>query len=345
MAHGDFVWCDLSTLDQARAERFYNTVFGWDYTATAQPDGSPYSIASISRREAAGLFPMPEKFRAIGLPSFWMSYIQVDDIDDCITKAERRGAKVEVRPLDFGDGAKIALIRDPLGAGFTVYQGNGLSPRSDKALSGAACWNALYVSDLSAVEGFYATLFDWTIELDIHDPTARIAWTAQGAVAASLHEVGEDIRGSFEFWGVHFAVHNLNAAKEAVTKSGGRIEYEGEDGRGPFTLARDPDEAAFFIRPAAGGVQIAEAASATRWKTIGALIALFAAMGLGQYWVWGLVFLMWTWPSLKSGEIFFVETISRGENPILYWLIFLSWVSMSLWVIATGLGLLPAGWA
>ncbi|MEM8878817.1 MAG: VOC family protein, partial [Pseudomonadota bacterium] len=130
MAHGDFVWCDLSTFDVAGTRDFYGRLFGWSYDRIPQPDGSPYDVASINDVPQAGVFEMPEKFQKIGLPSFWMSYIQVDDAAAIVDLARQLGGKVEVGPIPYGEGALVALIRDPLGAGFTVYQGSDLSVRA-----------------------------------------------------------------------------------------------------------------------------------------------------------------------------------------------------------------------
>lgn len=166
MAKGDFVWCDLSTFRVGTALEFYERLLGWSYIAISQLDGAPYQIASTEQGEAAGLFEMPEKFRRIGMPSFWMSYIQVGDMDSTVELAKGMGGKVEVGPVPFDEDSSIALIRDPLGAGFTIYQGAALRPRESAAGPGRMIWNALYVSDAEAVTGFYETLFGWRISQD-----------------------------------------------------------------------------------------------------------------------------------------------------------------------------------
>lgn len=68
-------------------------------------------------------------------------------------------AKVEL--TDDFYGGKIALIRDPQGAGFTIYDGGKLDSRKNKA--GHMLWNELHVSSTSSVIPFYERLFGWTI--------------------------------------------------------------------------------------------------------------------------------------------------------------------------------------
>ena len=283
MATGNFVWCDLSSFRVARAKDFYSHLFGWTYHAATQPDGSPYYVAAAPFRDAAAIFEMPANFQQMGLPRFWMSYIAVDDIQAAVDRAKRLGGIVEVGPVAFDDDASIALIRDPLGAGFTIYQGTGLEPRADAGDPGRMVWNALYVSDANSVKAFYQELFGWRIAPDPQYAGSYSVCTAEGETVAAIHELREEIRGRFEFWGVHFAVHDLAAAKSIIEANGGEILYEESDGGRPTALAADPDGAAFFIAEHASGkrdMQGRESSGPARfkWKTVLALIVVCAAI-------------------------------------------------------------------
>ena len=56
-------------------------------------------------------------------------------------------------------------------------------------------------------------------------------------------------------------------------------------------------------------------------------------------WIWGLLFLLWSGPSLFTGVTFLVEPVHRSENPWLFWVIVSLWLGLSLalisWDIAT----------
>ena len=65
---------------------------------------------------------MPEKFQSIRMPSFWMSYIHVQNIEETVRVAKANGAIIEVSPEAAPGGGLVALIRDPAGAGFTCYE-------------------------------------------------------------------------------------------------------------------------------------------------------------------------------------------------------------------------------
>ncbi len=246
MSKGDFVWCDLSAYRVDTAKAFYRKVFGWNYKPVAQLDGTPYHVAFARKGEAAAIFEMPEKFQKIGLPSFWMPYIAVDHIEDACAAAARRGGRIEIEPTAFSERDAIALIRDPLGAGFTVYEGTGLAPLKDYR-KGHMAWRGLYVSDPHAVKDFYAAIFDWRFSQDPALPSAFRVCNALGVDVAEIVKVGEDLRGPHEFWGIHFAAGDLRKAKAAIEKHGGEIIFEDAHPEQPTVLAKDPGGAAFFV--------------------------------------------------------------------------------------------------
>lgn len=337
MPTGDFVWCDLSTFHVEATKSFYAGLLGWTYEGTTQPDGSPYDIAATGRQASAGIFAMPRKFRDMGLPSFWMSYNAVEDIDATVAEARRRGGKVEVGPIPFGEGASIALIRDPLGAGFTVYQGAGLHPRPAGLPAGRMVWNALYVSDASAVTPFYEALFGWRIAADPALPGVFAVHNAEGREIAAIHQLPDAVRGRFEYWAVHFAVPDLASARARIVAEGGEIVTDDADPRRPALLARDPDGAAFYLVQAAGSgrgtVQARAAPARFKWMTVTALAILWVAVVFEVNWVWGVLFIMWTVPALSSGETYLVEPITRRDRPVLFWLLVGTWIVLSVLLI------------
>lgn len=245
-SHGNFVWCDLSSYEPDRAKAFYRKLFGWRYRRTQQPDGAPYFIAYAGKKEVAGIFEMPAKFRDMGLPSFWMPYISVDNLERACETAARHHAKVEIGPVAISETDRVALIRDPLGAGFTVHEGAGLRPPDTAIRKGHAAWRGLYVSDADAVRSFYSDMFGWRIARDgAGDQKFRIQ-NKEGDEIAELVELGEEIRGQYEFWALYFVADNLRKAKRRIVKLGGEIVYE-DQSRQPAILAKDMSGAAFFV--------------------------------------------------------------------------------------------------
>ena len=72
-----------------------------------------------------------------------------------------------------------------------------------------------------------------------------------------------------------------------------------------------------------------------KWRTITALILMYVAILMNWEWAWGILFLFWVIPDLFTGITYFIEPISRKENPKTYWVIIISWVFMSAYSLST----------
>ncbi|WP_170371180.1 hypothetical protein [Ruegeria arenilitoris] len=57
-----------------------------------------------------------------------------------------------------------------------------------------------------------------------------------------------------------------------------------------------------------------------------ALPVLLVATWLGLQWPWGLVFLWWAVPSIRSGQAFLIDTVNREADPLLFWTVTVLWV-------------------
>ncbi|MEM7478427.1 MAG: VOC family protein [Planctomycetota bacterium] len=230
-----FVWADLSTYNTRHSRSFYEAVFGWKFY-----DASDYFVAMLGSNEIAGLFETPAFFQKIKMPHFWMSYIAVGDAMQVAETAKGfAGAKVELTD-DFYDG-KVALIRDPQGAGFTVYDGGKLDSR--KLDTGHLVWNELHVSDASQVLPFYEQLFGWTMRPGKEEGQYG-AFDSQEHVANIL-VIPNEMKGEYEYWVCTFAVDDLAEAKAKIqAHGGGVISDEGHR----IMMHDDSGEAFFYIQ-------------------------------------------------------------------------------------------------
>ncbi len=235
----NFIWCDLSALRPDRAAKFYEDVFGWKFESAS----SKYRYAYCGDVAVAALFDMPPFFRKIKMPSFWMSYIGVESVAAVVSKVTEKGGKVELEDDFFG--GKIALIRDPLGAGFTIYEGEIEAGITGVERGGLRTGHTLHVSSQSAVKDFYETLFDWKIvsadekRWFVSDPNA-------GKIAEIIESSDEE-RNGYEYWGITFTVENLQLAHRNIEARGGQVFAETYHGDRPALSVADMDGAAFAI--------------------------------------------------------------------------------------------------
>lgn len=114
-SHGNFYWNELMTRDAEKAKKFYGETIGWTFDGMSMPDGT-YWVARIADKPVGGIFPLsgPESG---GVPEAWMSYLAVDDVDARVKKALDGGATL-MRPIfDVPGVGRIAMLREPGGAG------------------------------------------------------------------------------------------------------------------------------------------------------------------------------------------------------------------------------------
>jgi uncharacterized protein len=115
-SHGNFCWNELMTRDVGRAKAFYRNTIGWSFDEMPMADGRTYWCAVLGGKPVAGIFPLdaPE---FDGVPESWMSYLAVDDVDERVKKAVKAGATL-MRPIfDVPNVGRIAILREPGGAG------------------------------------------------------------------------------------------------------------------------------------------------------------------------------------------------------------------------------------
>lgn len=304
MPHGDLIWADLSTFDLSKAEAFYARAFGWRF------GGDAYRVAANASGEVAGLYTMPEKFVKIRMPSFWMSYIEVDSADRAAEIATQLGGKVEFGPVDEPGAGRIALIRDPLGAGFTVVE----APTFNGAWTGpgARAAHALIISNASAVISFYEALFGWKFS-EHGDATWTIA--RAGTTIAELHEIPDPaIRGTEEFWGIAFAT-DASSVRAAGAEHLANLDLLA----GPASLWRDDQGAAFFTLAGSYGQRQDAASKKIPFFAYAGLGLILLSLITGWTWIWAAFFVAWVITGVRDRATYLLETVRRDDHPALYW--------------------------
>ena len=134
---GTFCWVELATSDLDGARAFYPPLLGWDLEDDPISTDEPYVRATVDGRPVAAMFDPPSQR---GNPPSWASYVSVEDADATAARATELGGQVVMGPFDVRDAARIAVIQDPQGAIFGLWQpresaGAGARERSRVALA------------------------------------------------------------------------------------------------------------------------------------------------------------------------------------------------------------------
>src|SRR5437764_11137060 len=92
----------------------------------------------------AAIAPQPQQQRDAGVPPVWNSYVAVESAAAAAERAGELGATVHAPPFDVMDAGRMAVIQDPQGAFFMVWQRNRHFGARVVNAPGALCWNELY---------------------------------------------------------------------------------------------------------------------------------------------------------------------------------------------------------
>ena len=161
-------WVDTSQPDPEAAVRFYQGLFGWEFT-DRMPSGSEgsYYVARLHGKQVAarglptgGVAPNPN----------WATYIWVDNAEETTAKAKEAGGTVFVEPFDIFDAGRMAVLSDPTGAVFSLWQAG--THRGAQLVNEANTWNwsDLNTRDPQVAKAFYEALFGWVAdEVDLGD--------------------------------------------------------------------------------------------------------------------------------------------------------------------------------
>lgn len=115
---GVFLWDELLSPDVEEAKRFYGEVFGWSAADTDMGGGNVYTVFSSGETMAAGLMASPPEMRG---GAAWIPYVGADDVDAAVAKAPGLGSTVMVEPMDVAGVGRFAVIADPAGAVFGLF--------------------------------------------------------------------------------------------------------------------------------------------------------------------------------------------------------------------------------
>jgi uncharacterized protein len=117
MSH-PIAYTELHSQDPKRAGKFYTSLFGWQAKDSDTPMGTYTEIEAGAGGIKAGLMKAPFD----GSPSYWLPYITVASVEKSVAQAEKLGAKVEApKGLVPGIGW-FAILRDPAGAVFGLWE-------------------------------------------------------------------------------------------------------------------------------------------------------------------------------------------------------------------------------
>lgn len=118
---GAIGWHELMTTDYEAAFRFYSDLVGWE--KTGEMDMGPMGKYLLFGREGKQIGGMMNKPKDAPMPSAWMYYQRVADLDVALERAKAKEARLLHGPMEVPGGDWVAQLMDPQGAAFALVAG------------------------------------------------------------------------------------------------------------------------------------------------------------------------------------------------------------------------------
>jgi predicted enzyme related to lactoylglutathione lyase len=260
-------WIDTTQPDPDAAVAFYRGLFGWEFEEAMPADAEgTYRIGRIRGGDVAAVMSDPS-----GAPpkATWNTYIWVDDADETAAVAKGAGGTVLTEPFDVMEAGRMAVIADPEGAVFSVWQ-----PRAHRGATivnehGSLNFNTLATRDPESARAFYGTVLGWkTIELpagamwvlpgygdhlEALNPGTRAMQEEMNApegfidVVAALESIDPDDAATPAHWGVTFGVDDADAAAGRARDLGGVVLDGPRDAPWTRTAVIEDPQGAVFV--------------------------------------------------------------------------------------------------
>ncbi len=245
-APGTFSWAELATTDQPAAKDFYGALFGWAAQDTPVGEGVVYSMMQLDGKPVSAIAPQPQRQRDAGVPPAWQSYVTVQDADAAVARAKELGGGAHTDAFDVMEVGRMAVLQDPQGAYFMIWQ-----PRAQIGASlvngpGLLCWNELSSPDFDGAKAFYGGLFGWTFEPFESSPEPYL--TIQNGESANGGIRPLNPPETPPNWLVYFGVADIDASLAKLAELGGtKVVGPIDIGPGKIAVAHDAQGAHFGL--------------------------------------------------------------------------------------------------
>ena len=175
----------------------------------------------------------------------WNTYVAVADADESAAAVRAAGGVVHMAPFDVMEAGRMAVVADPEGAAFCLWQAKENFGAAVVNEHGALNFNGLATRDPQQAETFYGAVFGWKIlpldsgsmwilpgygdHLEEKSPGLREGMEQMGApegfvdVVAAINPIAADDTDTPAHWTVTFGVDDAADTAATAAELGGTV--------------------------------------------------------------------------------------------------------------------------
>jgi hypothetical protein len=246
---GSFCWPELATPDLAKAKAFFSSLFGWE-AVDVPTAGGTYTIFKLRGLDVAAARSFSPDECGQKIPAHFMSYVSVTAVDAAAEKSKELGGKVLYGPFDVMGIGRMAVVNDPEGLPFALWEARGHNGIRLAGEPGSLCWTEIVTRDPDGAKAFYGALFGWTFRASGEPmPDYVEIYREEQPIGGVFPMRGDAWTGVPGHFMPYFAVADADAALAAAIGLGGTAVVPAKDipGVGRFSLLRDDQGAHFSV--------------------------------------------------------------------------------------------------
>jgi uncharacterized protein len=239
-------WIDLSTSDVDRAKQFYGSVFGWTFE-DAGPEYGGYINAFKDGQPVAGLMYNDPQWNS---PDRWSIYLHTADVKATFDAATAAGATSWVEPMEVMDKGWMAVLTDPAGACFGLWQPAGHSGFEVVREAGAPVYFSLMTRGYGKALDFYREVFGWQTKTVADTDEFRYSTASfDGDELLGVMDGTSDLpEGVPSHWDFFLGADDVDKTVQLILDNGGSVIRGAEDTPyGRLAAVADPTGAGFNL--------------------------------------------------------------------------------------------------
>jgi predicted enzyme related to lactoylglutathione lyase len=261
-------WVETLQPDAWAALGFYGPLLGWEFSEPSPMPGGlsgEYFLAHVEGHGVAGIGTLPE----LGGPpiAVWNTYVCVDDADAAVGRAINAGGGLLIGPVDAFEDGRFAVIVDPAGAAFSVWEARKRAGAQLVNEPGSWAMSSLHTPDPAGASAFYGAVFGWQSEAIASGEPVTLFRLSDYVGGNPGQPIPRDVVGVMTatgsdpaapdvppHWNVNLRVYNTDAVAAHAARLGGTVLM------GPIdtpslrsAVLLDPQGAAFSVSQLASG--------------------------------------------------------------------------------------------
>ena len=244
---GSFCWIELATTDQSAAKKFYTSLFGWSANDNPMGPAGVYTIFQLNGRDVAAGYTRRKGQLDRGVPVHWSLYIAVENTDQAAAKAKQAGGSILMPPFDVTDVGRMAVIHDPTGAVFSMWQPKKSQGIGVAGENNALCWADLSTPDPARAQKFYSDVFGWKLDKSERGNSGYLHIKNGEQHIGGILPVAHRDPKSPAHWLIYIMVADVDAAVTKAKQLGGKtlMPPQSIEGVGTWAILADPQGAVF----------------------------------------------------------------------------------------------------